>query len=219
MTTIAERIKENRKRSRPIESQPEDIIYQNQDQDSNLTPQQKGRIFEEQCQELIRSQGITCTLSQASRWNKGSSHQRKYTKKIKYDGYELIILHDHGIDAYGHSGDRRYIAQFKNHKAPISSKDARDFIGVISQNPEMIGLFIAKNGYSSNAILEFEASNQPIIYETHIPTNLKEILTRSEPIKTQLRQTIVNEGGIYIRRTDGEEIYFNNVQINEAITY
>ena len=61
----------------------------------------------------------------------------------------------------------------------------------------MIGLFIAKNGYSSNAILEFEASNQPIIYETHIPTNLKEILTRSEPIKTQLRQTIVNEGGIY----------------------
>src|SRR5205085_1822523 len=147
MTTIAERIKENRKRSRPIESQPEDIIYQNQDQDSNLTPQQKGRIFEEQCQELIRSQGITCTLSQASRWNKGSSHQRKYTKKIKYDGYESII------------------------------------------------------------------------YETHIPTNLKEILTRSEPIKTQLRQTIVNEGGIYIRRTDGEEIYFNNVQINEAITY
>src|SRR5205085_12030208 len=99
MTTIAERIKENRKRSRPIESQPEDIIYQNQDQDNNLTPQQKGRIFEEQCQELIRSQGITCTLSQASRWNKGSSHQGKYTKKIKYDGYELIILHDHGIDA------------------------------------------------------------------------------------------------------------------------
>jgi len=48
----------------------------------------------------------------------------------------------------------------------------------------MIGLFVAKNGYSSNAILEFEASNQPIIYETHIPTNLKEILTRSEPIKT-----------------------------------
>ena len=103
MTTIAERIKN--KRSRPIESQPEDIIYQNQDQDSNLTPQQKGRIFEEQCQELIRSQGITCTLSQASRWNKESSHQRKYTKKIKYDGYELIILHDHSIDAYGHSGD------------------------------------------------------------------------------------------------------------------
>src|SRR2546423_10816731 len=61
MTTIAERIKENRKRSRPIESQPEDIIYQNQDQDSNLTPQQKGRIFEEQCQELIRSQGIKFT--------------------------------------------------------------------------------------------------------------------------------------------------------------
>ena len=37
MTTIAERIKN--KRSRPIESQPEDIIYQNQDQDSNLTSQ------------------------------------------------------------------------------------------------------------------------------------------------------------------------------------
>ena len=66
MTTIAERIKENRKRSRPIESQPEDIIYQNQDQDSNLTPQQKGRIFEEQCQELIRLQGITCPMSKKS---------------------------------------------------------------------------------------------------------------------------------------------------------
>ena len=38
MTTIAERIKENRKRSRPIELQSKDIIYQNQDQDSNLTP-------------------------------------------------------------------------------------------------------------------------------------------------------------------------------------
>ena len=52
MTTIAQRAKNN-KRSRPIELQPEDIIYQNQDQESNLTPQQKGRLFEEQCQELI----------------------------------------------------------------------------------------------------------------------------------------------------------------------
>lgn len=218
MTTIADRIKNN-KRSRPIELQPEDVIYQNQDQESNLTPQQKGRLFEEQCQELIRLQGITCTLSLASRWNKGSSQHREYTKKIKYDGYELIILHDHGIDACGHSKDRRYLAQFKNHKAPISSKDARDFIGVISQNPGTIGLFIAKNGYSSNAILEFEASNQPIIYETQIPIDLKELLTRSEPIKTQLRQTIINEGGTYIRRLDGTEIYLNNVQINEATTY
>ena len=40
MTIIAKRIKN--KRSRPIELQPEDVIYQNQNQDSNLTPQQKG---------------------------------------------------------------------------------------------------------------------------------------------------------------------------------
>ena len=31
MTTIAERIKKNRKRSKSIELQPENVIYQNQD--------------------------------------------------------------------------------------------------------------------------------------------------------------------------------------------
>ena len=53
MTTIAERIKENRKRSRPIESQPEDIIYQNQDQDSNLTPQQKDEYLKNNAKNLL----------------------------------------------------------------------------------------------------------------------------------------------------------------------
>jgi hypothetical protein len=56
-----------RKRVRTIEDQPEETILQNNNQDSELTSNQKGTLFEEQCQEQLRSQGISCILSNASR--------------------------------------------------------------------------------------------------------------------------------------------------------
>src|ERR1051325_1770233 len=67
MTTKQHNLRE-RKRIRTIEDQPEEIILQNNDPDDELTLNQKGLLFEEQCQEILRSQGISCTLSSASRW-------------------------------------------------------------------------------------------------------------------------------------------------------
>ena len=57
-----------RKRLRMVENQPEETILQNNDQNSELTSNQKGILFEEQCQEQLREQGVSCTLSSASRW-------------------------------------------------------------------------------------------------------------------------------------------------------
>ena len=58
----------DQKRLRTIKDQPEEIILQNNDVNDELTSNQKGLLFEEQCQEILRSQGISCTLSSASRW-------------------------------------------------------------------------------------------------------------------------------------------------------
>ena len=66
--TIKQHNLRDRKRLRTIEDQSEEIILQNNDIDDELTSNQKGLLFEEQCQEILRSQGISCTLSSASRW-------------------------------------------------------------------------------------------------------------------------------------------------------
>ena len=42
----------------------------------------------------------------------------------------------------------------------------RDFIGTLSAYENTIGIFISKNGFTANAICEFESSRQPIIYDT-----------------------------------------------------
>ncbi len=177
-----------RKRLRMVENQPEETILQNNDQDSELTSNQKGILFEEQCQEQLREQGISCTLSSASRWqqkNREIHHvPRKYVKRVTKANqqFELLIHGDHGIDAYGHSKERQYIAQFKNHNGPIGPAMVRDFIGTLSAYENTIGIFISKNGFSANAICEFEASKQPIIYATQIPINIKELMLTTKPI-------------------------------------
>ena len=58
----------------------------------------------------------------------------------------------------------------------------RDFIGTLSAYENTIGIFISKNGFSVNAICEFEASKQPIIYDTQIPINIKELMLTTKPI-------------------------------------
>ena len=187
MTTKQHNLRE-RKRIRTIEDQPEEIILQNNDPDDELTSNQKGLLFEEQCQEILRSQGISCTLSSASRWQQKNRElhkiPRKYVKRISKNNqpFELLIQGDHGIDAYGHSKTRQYIAQFKNHNGPIGPGMVRDFIGTLSAYENTIGIFISKNGFSANAICEFESSRQPIIYDTQIPINIKEIMLETKPI-------------------------------------
>src|SRR3989337_890778 len=85
MTTKQHNLRE-RKRPRMIEDQLEEEILQNNDQDDELTSNQKGLLFEEQCQEILRSQGINCTLSSASRWQQKNReiHQipRRHVKRI-----------------------------------------------------------------------------------------------------------------------------------------
>ena len=187
MTTKQHNLRE-RKRSRLIKNQPEEIILQNNDQNDELTSNQKGLLFEEQCQEILRSQGINCTLSSASRWQQKHReiHQtpRKYVKRVSKSNqpFELLIHGDHGIDACGHSKERQYIAQFKNHNGPIGPGMVRDFIGTLSAYENTIGIFISKNGFSANAICEFESSKQPIIYDTQIPINIKELMLKTKPI-------------------------------------
>jgi len=185
MATIAQRLK----RRRLITDQPEEEIFQNNNEECKLTAQQKGALFEEECQEQLRENGITCTLSSASKWRKKDQKEyhktpRKYVFKYSKpdQDFELIISGDHGIDAFGHSQDRKYIAQFKNHKQPIGPKDVRDFIGTLSAYKGSIGIFISKNGFSQNAICEFKASEQPIIYDTHISINIKELIINKKPL-------------------------------------
>lgn len=187
MTTKQHNLRD-RKRPRMIEDQPEEEILQNNNLDDELTSNQRGLLFEEQCQEILRSQGINCTISSAMRWQqKGREiHQtpRKHVKRIskRNQPFELLIQGDHGIDAYGHSRDRQYIAQFKNHNGPIGPGMVRDFIGTLSAYENTIGIFISKNGFSANAICEFESSKQPIIYDTQIPLNIKELMLKTKPI-------------------------------------
>ena len=185
MTTKQQNLRE-RKRPRMIEDQPEEKILQNNDQNDELTSNQKGLLFEEQCQEILRSQGINCTLSSASRWQQTNReiHQtpRKHVKRVNKGTFELLIHGDHGIDACGHSKERQYIAQFKNHNGPIGPGMVRDFIGTLSAYENTIGIFISKNGFSANAICEFEASKQPIIYDTQIPINIKQLMLETKPI-------------------------------------
>src|SRR6185312_5401437 len=82
--TIKQHNLRDRKRLRTIEDQSEEIILQNDDVE--LTSNQKGLLFEEQCQEILRSQGISCTLSSASRWQQKNRElhkkPRKYVKRI-----------------------------------------------------------------------------------------------------------------------------------------
>src|ERR1041385_1121173 len=187
MTTKQYNLRE-RKRIRTIEDQPEEIILQNNNPDDELTSNQKGLLFEEQCQEILRTQGISCTLSSASRWQQKNRElhktPRKYIKRISKNNqpFDLLIQGDHGIDAYGHSKTQQYIAQFKNHNGPIGPGMVRDFIGTLSAYENTIGIFISKNGFSANAICEFESSRQPIIYDTQIPINIKEIMLETKPI-------------------------------------
>ena len=186
--TIKQHNLRDRKRLRTIEDQSEEIILQNNDIDDELTSNQKGLLFEEQCQEILRSQGISCTLSSASRWQQKNRElhkkPRKYVKRISKHNqpFELLIQGDHGIDAYGYSKARQYIAQFKNHNGPIGPGMVRDFIGTLSAYENTIGIFISKNGFTANAICEFESSRQPIIYDTQIPINIKEIMLETKPI-------------------------------------
>ena len=185
MTTKQHNLRK-RKRQRTIENQPEEKILQNNDIDDELTSNQKGLLFEEQCQEILRSQGINCTLSSASRWQQTHRelHQtpRKHVKRVTKGPFELLIQGDHGIDACGHSKERQYIAQFKNHNGPIGPGMVRDFIGTLSAYKNTIGIFISKNGFSANAICEFEASKQSIIYDTQIPINIKQLMLETKPI-------------------------------------
>jgi hypothetical protein len=58
----------------------------------------------------------------------------------------------------------------------------RDFIGTLSAYKNTIGIFISKSGFSANAICEFEASKQPIIYNTQIPINIKQLMLETKPI-------------------------------------
>ena len=58
----------------------------------------------------------------------------------------------------------------------------RDFIGTLLAYENTIGIFISKNGFTANAICEFESSRQPIIYDTQIPINIKEIMLETKPI-------------------------------------
>src|SRR5271170_4962567 len=73
MTTIAQRLK----RRRLITDQLADEIFQNSNEECKLTAQQKGALFEEECQEQLRKNGITCTLSSASKWRK-KDHKEYY---------------------------------------------------------------------------------------------------------------------------------------------
>ena len=53
--TIKQHNLRDRKRLRTIEDQSEEIILQNNDPDDELTSNQKGLLFEKQCQEILRS--------------------------------------------------------------------------------------------------------------------------------------------------------------------
>jgi hypothetical protein len=216
MTTITQRMKTN-KRRRQIQEQPEETLFQNQDPYSRLTSQQKGLIFEEECQEQLRLHGISCTVSSASRWSNRNQEllyedQREHVLRISTNNqsFELLVQGDHGIDAFGHSKERQYIAQFKNHKKPIGPGDVRDFIGTLSAYKNTIGLFISKNGFTKNAICEFEASSQPIIYDTHIPLNIKELMKQQEPLS--ITQALIKAEYIEEYQIKGTDIHIKGMR-------
>ena len=91
MTTKQHNLRD-RKRLRTIEDQPEEIILQNNDSNDELTSNQKGLLFEEQCQEILRSQGISCTLSSASRWQQKNRELHKNQENMLNE-YPKTINH------------------------------------------------------------------------------------------------------------------------------
>ena len=212
----------SRKRQRINDNQPAEELFQNQDYESELIPAQKGAIFEEECQEELRKHNIACTLSKASKWQKRdrANQKRKFTTIVSNPNqdFELVIQGDHGIDAWGSYNGKNFIAQFKNHKKPIGPSAIRDFRGTLSEYQGAIGIFISKNGFTDNAILELEMTKQPIIYGDSIPDNIKQLLKEKIPLSTEQRiYNFLPNGGKVTILPNGTKEISGLIEIKEQI--
>ena len=149
------------------ESQMKDI--QNQYLNQNISPQEKGYVFERECQLKIRKQGFTCTLSAA---REGST-----------------ILHDHGIDAIGvNENGIQYLAQFKRWKTPVPMKEIRAFAHVISKYTGFVGIFVSQGEYTPEVLQEIQTIKEPIILLSEIGPTFQELISQIKIPKKIIRE-------------------------------